>query len=71
MHDAVLEPAHRAVQRDAQRAENDQRRKDAGDVGHRLRLRDHDAHALLRAEEFGDDRAEQRVHDGHVESRRR
>ena len=67
MHHAVLEAAYRAVQRNAQRAENDQRREDAGHIRDRLRLRDHHAHALLRAEEFRDDRTEQRVHDGHVE----
>ena len=54
--------------RNAGDAENGQHGEHAGDVGDRLRLGDDDAHALLRAEEFGDDGAEQRIDDAHVEA---
>src|SRR3954465_3262190 len=46
MHHTMLEAANRAVKRDAQHAEDHERSKHAGHVGHRLCLRDHHTHAL-------------------------
>ena len=69
MDDAVLEPANEPCSAMPSDAENDKRGKHAGDVGHRLRLRDDDAHALLRTEEFRDDGSEQGVDDRHVQPR--
>ena len=68
MHDLSLQPADDAVEQDAHRAQDDERRENAGDVGDRLRLGDHHAHPLLGAEELGDDGAQQCVDHRHVEA---
>ena len=68
MDDTTLGDLDQQVQRDADHAEDDERGEHASDVGHGLRLCDDDADAFLRAEEFGDDGAEQSVDHAHVEA---
>src|ERR1700691_6626441 len=60
--------ANHQVQGDADGAEQDERGEHAGHVGHGLSLDDSDADSLLRAQELGDDGAENGIDHAHVEA---
>jgi hypothetical protein len=56
------------MQGDTEHAQDQQRGEHAGHVRDGLRLGDRDAHAALRAQELGDDGAQQRVDHRHVQA---